>query len=427
MSSSNFYMVNSNMGATQKIILLNQMILELYGLTVEGSFDKNEIDSLYANSYMSRQYARRVGLGNTLTTYSGWVPISTQQGYTIWQYTPTNYSYSPLNQVYLNGQAFTNRGLAYATLPTVFNYAALYEADSHPGYVNEVNAGNTNLTTSFYLNASTNDYLYLGSSSTFAGVTFNFKARGANYNLFVQYWTGTAWVTLGSANNYNDDTSRFQSNGPITWNVPTNWNTTTVNGSSAYYYVRIGTTTNPVVVGQAYYAIPATSAVALLALSSNDINNDNWCFCSYNGSIYVTLPNTGGYGQDGITYIISGDTATNLQNYFIYNNPITADYQTALYNPVEQVTTSTYFIGLTDSILLVYATQPTTLTLPSAVGIEGKQYVIKHAGGASNVTLYGSSGNLIDGSSTYALNGVLSFVTIVSDGENWYIINAGTV
>ena len=76
--------------------------------------------------------------------------------------------------------------------------------------------------------------------------------------------------------------------------------------------------------------------------------------------------------------------------------------------------------------MLVYATQPTTLTLPSAVGVEGEQYTVKHAGGASNVTLHGSSGNLIDGSSTYTLNAVLSFVTIVSDGENWYIISAGT-
>ena len=423
---SDFYMVNSNMGASQKILLLNQMIVELAGLVTDAQFDKNELDSIYANSTMSRKYARRVGLGNTLTTYNGWTSVSVQQGYNVWQYTPPNYAYNSLNQVYLNGQAFTNRGLAFATQPTVFNYAALFEADSHPGYVNEVNAGNTTLNTSFYLMASTSDYLYLGSSSTFGGVTFNFKSRGANYNLVVQYWTGTAWVTLGPANGYSDDTNGFQSSGPITWNVPLNWNTTTVNSQGPYYYIRISTTTNPVVIGQAYYAIPSTSAVALLALSSSDITAQNWCWCSYNGSIYVTLPNVGGFGQDGINYIISGDTATNLQNFFVYNNPITADYQTTTYNPVEQITTSTYTITSLDSIMLVYATQPTTLTLPSAVGVEGEQYTVKHAGGASNVTLQGSSGNRIDGSASYTLNAALSFVTVVSDGENWYIINAGT-
>lgn len=423
---SNIYAVNSNLSVTQKIILLNQMILELNGMISGGTFDKNELDAIYNNLFLSRQYIRHQGLGNSLTTYPGWTDISDQQGYSIWKYTPSNYSYSTNNQVYFDGQVFNNRGLAFSESTSSFNNVYLFESDSHPGYVNEINAGQTNQTTSFYVMASTLDFLYLGSSSTFGGFNINWKIRGAGYTLVVQYWTGTAWVTMGPANNLVDDTNSFQSmNGIMTWNVPLNWNKTTVN-SVNQYWIRISTSTNPSVTGLAYYCIPATSAVALLALSTADITDDNWSWCTYNGNVYITLPNTGGFGGEGNTFIKGSSTTNNLQNFFIYNNPITADYASSLYNPVQQITTSSYSISSTDSIMLVYATSPTTLTLPSAVGVEGKQYTVKHAGGGSNVTLHGASGNNIDGSGTYALNAVLSFVTVVSDGENWYIINAGT-
>lgn len=62
-----------------------------------------------------------------------------------------------------------------------------------------------------------------------------------------------------------------------------------------------------------------------------------------------------------------------------------------------------------------------TVTLPTAVSIAGRQYIIKNSG-AGTITLEGDGTETIDG----ALNVTLATkkcYTVVSDGSNWIIIN----
>jgi hypothetical protein len=64
-----------------------------------------------------------------------------------------------------------------------------------------------------------------------------------------------------------------------------------------------------------------------------------------------------------------------------------------------------------------------TVTLPTAVGVNGKNYVIKNRG-TGVVTVATTSSQTIDGANTKSLNNNDS-IEVISDGNNW-IIAAGT-
>jgi len=66
-----------------------------------------------------------------------------------------------------------------------------------------------------------------------------------------------------------------------------------------------------------------------------------------------------------------------------------------------------------------------TITLPSAVGLEGREYDIKKVsatGGGRTVTIDGAGTETIDGSLTFALVSQYEAITVISDGANWWIV-----
>lgn len=82
--------------------------------------------------------------------------------------------------------------------------------------------------------------------------------------------------------------------------------------------------------------------------------------------------------------------------------------------------TADYTVTSTDSIILANANAAAVnITLPSAVGIAGRQYTVKAidvTGGA--VTVVGT----IDSAANYTLSLQWQYVTVVSDGSNWLVI-----
>lgn len=86
--------------------------------------------------------------------------------------------------------------------------------------------------------------------------------------------------------------------------------------------------------------------------------------------------------------------------------------------------TAAYTLTTTDSVILADATTAAfTCTLPTAVGITGRQYTIKRINaGANNVTVGTTSSQLIDGVSTFVLTTQYQSITVVSDNSNWLII-----
>lgn len=82
-------------------------------------------------------------------------------------------------------------------------------------------------------------------------------------------------------------------------------------------------------------------------------------------------------------------------------------------------------IGVADNTVLVDAsTSAVTVTLPSATGISGRIYTIKKIGGGldNDLTITPAGSATIDGGSSYKIYNNWTFVTLQTDGTNWYII-----
>lgn len=110
--------------------------------------------------------------------------------------------------------------------------------------------------------------------------------------------------------------------------------------------------------------------------------------------------------------VTSSKLATNLQLYGV------------LYVPVATVTSNVTLSSTTHCVVLVDATNNNvTVTLPSASGITGRQFVVKRIDSSTRaVTVATQSGQFIDNVSSLQLTEQGQFVVVVSDGANWRIV-----
>lgn len=75
------------------------------------------------------------------------------------------------------------------------------------------------------------------------------------------------------------------------------------------------------------------------------------------------------------------------------------------------------------TVLLTAAAGTIVATLPTAVGISGRQYTIKQTGtGGASYDLATTGGQTIDGAAGYNFSAQYRYVTVQSDGANWVII-----
>lgn len=81
--------------------------------------------------------------------------------------------------------------------------------------------------------------------------------------------------------------------------------------------------------------------------------------------------------------------------------------------------TGTYVISATDYTINATANS-FTITLPTAVGIAGRIYVIKNSG-SGTITVATTSAQTIDGQSSETLS-QYDFIQVQSDGANWITI-----
>lgn len=85
--------------------------------------------------------------------------------------------------------------------------------------------------------------------------------------------------------------------------------------------------------------------------------------------------------------------------------------------------TAAYILGSLDSVILTDATSAAfTVTLPSAVGIAGRQYTIKKVDSSANAVTIASTAGNIDGAMTKTLTAQWQAVRVVSDGMNWFVV-----
>jgi hypothetical protein len=89
--------------------------------------------------------------------------------------------------------------------------------------------------------------------------------------------------------------------------------------------------------------------------------------------------------------------------------------------------TTTYTITTSDTGILADATSGAfTVTLPTAVGSTARYAIKKKDASANTVTVATTSSQTIDGASTVVLSDQDSYVEVMSDGANWYVVGNGT-
>jgi hypothetical protein len=97
-------------------------------------------------------------------------------------------------------------------------------------------------------------------------------------------------------------------------------------------------------------------------------------------------------------------------------NSTIQDSGSIAYNVVTK--TANYTCGATDNFVIC-TTNTFTVTLPTAVGITGRVYVIKGGTPAKTITVATTSSQTIDGGATQTISGV-GVVRVISNGANWY-------
>lgn len=71
---------------------------------------------------------------------------------------------------------------------------------------------------------------------------------------------------------------------------------------------------------------------------------------------------------------------------------------------------------------MVMTTGAITVTLPTAVGIKGKMYVVKKMDAVTTLTIAAAGAETIDGAASITRTTQYSSVSLVSDGANWELV-----
>jgi hypothetical protein len=94
-------------------------------------------------------------------------------------------------------------------------------------------------------------------------------------------------------------------------------------------------------------------------------------------------------------------------------------YQGPFFRTVENIAIST-ILGTTHHI--VFATGAITITLPTAVGLIGREYIVKKIDTGTTTTINTTGLETIDGQSSISVTTRYESYTFTSDGSNWMII-----
>jgi len=83
--------------------------------------------------------------------------------------------------------------------------------------------------------------------------------------------------------------------------------------------------------------------------------------------------------------------------------------------------TSNYTADATTDCVVNCTSGTFTVTLPTAVGIEGQYFIVKNSG-AGVITIDGDGAETIDGAANKTLSVQYESMTVVSNGANWIIV-----
>lgn len=126
--------------------------------------------------------------------------------------------------------------------------------------------------------------------------------------------------------------------------------------------------------------------------------------------------------SSGVELIPLSVTHTNTNVFVVaFSSPTTGSIIASVGSPYIQNIVSkgtNYTLQTSDTVVL--GTAAVTLTLPTAVGIEGKSYILKNVTTDKNVTAKGDGTELIDTDNEFVIP-PRSAISVVSDGSQWWV------
>lgn len=161
-----------------------------------------------------------------------------------------------------------------------------------------------------------------------------------------------------------------------------------------------------------YLKWTGTTGFGCAAISSADIADAT---SANSANMVVKRDPSGNFSAGTVTANLTGNVTGNLTGKVVGSLQAAVTSKAANYNILDS-----------DGIITANAsTGNLNFTLPSAVGMTGRQYTIKKVDSSSNsVTLSTSSSQTIDGSATAQLTSQWQYLTVTSDGANWIITNS---
>jgi hypothetical protein len=304
-------------GVIEKVDDLENQVAQIW----TGAFYSGESSQPYTGAGSTgagERWFREIALGNTSEDYTNWQPFATCDGYDIWKYDPSNYSHDARNNLYLDDRPLELRGLATADALTEFDSVQTYDGSDFTDVSTEAAS---RYGAAFDMLTSTSDYVYIGDATTFGAVTFYMRQFGIGLSIAAEYWNG-AWTSL----TLTDDTRNLAGDGKVSWDVPSDWATTAVNGTTKYW-VRFSTSAVSADTPQGYAIVPADSVLALLYVTERDRSRGDMPWCSFESSVYVSIKSLGNADYEGTSFIRSGSSAATLRNYFVTKHKYKLSYE----------------------------------------------------------------------------------------------------
>ena len=247
------------------------------------------------------------------------------------------------------------------------------------------------------------------------------------------YWNGSSWVS-NSNNIFNNGTNigigtgspgyKFDINGSVQLqNASTNslYVGTTSTGNYSRFFTALGGQAPEIdfLVSNSRHAVCGYDNTLTRSLFYNDNLAAGIYIFDGKGISFGTNPNTYTsnaflieqqnsklYTGSGISFGVGTPTP----------NSTFADSGSVSFNVSTQ--TANYTIGPKDHFV-VGTTNSFTITLPTAVGIVGREYIIKGGSAGKTITLATTGSQTIDGAAPGTISGV-GVIRLVSNGSNWW-------
>lgn len=188
--------------------------------------------------------------------------------------------------------------------------------------------------------------------------------------------------------------------------------------------------------------VRSTDNIASIAIESPNQNDATLSFNRYDGTSSLkrwawlkansneTGSNAGGdivlnrysdagayLGQPILVYrnsgavVIGNEGTSTTENTFRVNGSIAV--KRTVYNTNSTIAGNDHLIGVT-------STSAVTLTLPSATGIAGREYIIKSEASSASITITTTATQKIDGASSKSITSGYGVLRVYSDGSNWF-------